>query len=157
MDSRLPLLWLKAEQQMQELQKMVQQLVSPESKDVAPLIEGKWGLNGNLLHLSRYARHFQGRVQQILAGEKALDRFVETPDALWEKTIQLHHQQLLDDYLKERSQLIVLLSSLEAKYWALAASHPKLGLLSLVDWWQFFLFHEGHHMYVLFKLFQEKK
>ena len=33
--------------------------------------------------------------------------------------------------------------------------HPKYGALTLVEWTEFFLLHEAHHLFTLFKLLNE--
>lgn len=48
-----------------------------------------------------------------------------------------------------RRDLVGTLDSLSADEWGRVGIHPVLGPMELVEWLDFFLLHEAHHLYTV--------
>ena len=117
--------------------------------DVRP-IPNKWSFNEHLLHLTRYAYHFTHRLAAMKEGASQLDRYIENEDATWQEDCTLRTTTSLDNYGVARQ---VVLAQLNVQSnWSLKAAHPVMGTLSFLEWVEFFLQHEGHHIYTLFRM-----
>ena len=51
-----------------------------------------------------------------------------------------------------RTEITDLISQLTTKELQQVGIHPKLGRMNVVDWLNFFLLHESHHIYTIFGL-----
>ncbi|MEL6658701.1 MAG: DinB family protein [Bacteroidota bacterium] len=113
-------------------------------------IPNKWSFNEQLVHLTRYARHFTQRIKAMQEGTILLPRYVENEDDSWREECLLPVDTILSNYWVVRQAVI---SQLSIRHnWNFGAKHPKLGYLMFLEWMEFFLQHEGHHVYTLFKM-----
>ena len=147
----LPNLLLRLELQLQILQDLEKEL--PADWWQQRPIPDKWSIQAHLSHLGRYHEIFQNRLLRILE-EKEVElgryRHEEDPEAtVWfDKSIP----QLFTDLNIQRAALLQILQELDTSQWQLRGHHPKLGWLTVRDWVEFFLLHENHHLYAIFKL-----
>ncbi|MGC1782506.1 MAG: DinB family protein [Acidobacteriaceae bacterium] len=113
---------------------------------------GKWSARQHLAHLARYHEIFQERLTRILEEEcPRFDRYKAEGDAKWPEWESLSSDAVLSRLRQSRAELIGRLEQLPADAYLRAGVHPAFGPMTLTDWLEFFLVHEGHHMYEIFK------
>ena len=128
----------------------------PEEKVKVRSIPGKWSAFENIAHVVRYQVIFQERMNTILnTPNPSFDRYVAENDPGFDIIIQSSLAQLLESLQVMRHEIHKTLTSLPDKQLAKTGTHPKFGTLSLVQWSEFFLLHEAHHLFTLFKLLND--
>lgn len=116
-------------------------------------IPGKWSIFQNIAHLSSYQHTFKTRIKRILEEHSpSFERYVAESDLLFAAHGSLPIGKVLADLEAERKNLNVLLLGLSDQQLYLKALHPAYGNLTAVDWTEFFLLHEAHHLFTIFKL-----
>ena len=118
----------------------------------------KWSIAENIAHLGRYQEIFIKRVDQILAHENPeFDRYKANEDVDFGPWLDKSMQALRSDIEKDRKVIFTKITSLANDELVRRGRHPKLGWLDIVDWVEFFLLHEAHHLYTIFWLEHEHK
>jgi uncharacterized damage-inducible protein DinB len=116
------------------------------------MLPDKWSARENLAHLARYHEIFLERVERILHEDKPVFvRYRAEEDPEWEIWRQRPHRDLLERLAKKREQLVSKLKSLSDQDFHRVGIHPRFGQMELSQWLEFFLVHEGHHLYVVFQ------
>lgn len=115
-----------------------------------PLIAGKWTALENLAHLARYHEVFLQRLDQILSGNSpVLPRYRAEEDPEWPRWQAFAADDVMARLGSLRAQLVGRLRSLKENDFLKTATHPKFGEMTLSLWLEFFLVHEGHHLYAV--------
>lgn len=123
--------------------------VPPDSLSVRR-IEGKWSALENLAHLARYHEIFQERLVQILETQTPrFARYRAEEDPEWEKWRKLSTADVLTELPSLRRRLIEKLKALREEDFLRTGIHSKFGEMTLSLWLEFFLVHEGHHLYLI--------
>jgi uncharacterized damage-inducible protein DinB len=129
---------------------------------IAPLSEeqlrrqpqpGKWSVHENIAHLVSYQPQFISRLQRVLDTEEPLfERYVgdDDPNFLYWRKQSL--STLLEELESDRQQIIQLLQGLTTEQLQRTGRHVTYGKLTVPDWTEFFLLHEAHHLFTIFKL-----
>lgn len=113
----------------------------------------KWSILENLAHLARYQEVFLQRLLLILSEEKPeVGRYKAEDDPGFTAWQALEQGQLMKRLERDRLDLIEFFENLSAAEWERQGIHPVLGALSIRDWLRFFLLHESHHLYTIFKI-----
>ena len=63
----------------------------------------------------------------------------------------------LADFYSSRETIIKFLESLSDEQLGRVGTHAKFGELTTKEWLHFFLLHEAHHLFTIFKLIHQKK
>jgi hypothetical protein len=117
----------------------------------------KWSVFENIAHLVVYQLTFRQRIHNILEGNSPLlERYVAENDPLFAEYLGQSLQQLLQNLHKNRTLIYERLCVLDTHQLAFCGSHPVYGNLTLVQWCEFFLLHEAHHLFTIFKLICSK-
>ena len=118
---------------------------------------GKWSAFENIAHLSSYQPIFLFRLQKIVGTEKpTFDRYRAEEDPLFYDHMRMSLQDLLSNVYLIRQQINDLLFSLDEMQLSRTGHHPRFGELSIVQWCEFFLLHESHHLFTIFQLIHER-
>src|SRR5262249_16832805 len=114
------------------------------------MIPGKWSALENLAHLGRYHEVFLERLEQML-GERVptFARYRAEEDPRWEAWRSLPAVEVLSRLQSLRAQLERKLASLDENDFNKTGVHPKFGEMTVSLWLEFFLVHEGHHLYAV--------
>lgn len=121
-------------------------------------VPGKWSTFENIAHLVCYQSVFRQRVDTILKSHQpAFERYVAENDPLFNKFLQLPIKLLLQTLNESREKMYQQLTTLSTDQLSLIGHHPKFGALTLVQWIDFFLLHEAHHLFVVFQLLNESR
>lgn len=114
---------------------------------------GKWSIKDNIAHLVSYQPVFIGRIHQILKGGTPTFnayRADDEPDFLHARELLL--AELLSKLNGNRRQILELITNLPDDDLLLKGTHLKYGSLTITEWTEFFLLHEAHHLFTIFKL-----
>ena len=119
---------------------------------------GKWSAFENIVHLVSYQDIFQQRIDKILTGTNpSFERYIAENDPEFERYLQQPLRQLLQTLHIVRKQFNDQLNNLSMNELLSIGHHPKYGALSLVQWTEFFLLHEAHHLFTMFKLLNDRE
>ena len=113
----------------------------------------KWHIVDQVAHLVAYQHVFAGRIHEILCQDNpAFPRYVGDNDPLFLERRNESPDDLLVDLSADRQYLYEWICSLEPDQLRRTATHPVYGERSLLLWSEFFLLHEAHHCFTIFKL-----
>ncbi|HKH60981.1 MAG TPA: DinB family protein [Flavitalea sp.] len=116
-------------------------------------VPDKWSPFENIAHLVLYQLLFQQRIVRILIeSSPSFRRYVADNDPAFDEYLQRPLDQLMEILYSGRKQIYQQLHSISGHQLLLTGQHPVYGSLSLVQWTEFFLLHEAHHLFTLFKL-----
>jgi uncharacterized damage-inducible protein DinB len=115
---------------------------------------GKWSALENLAHLGRYHEIFLDRVRRILNEDRPhFARYRAEDDEEWRSWSSLQARVVQSRIRELRSEVIGLVSALTEAQLKRTGFHPILGEMTILQWLEFFLLHEAHHLYaILFRL-----
>ena len=120
-------------------------------------IPDKWSAFENIVHLVSYQLVFQQRIVRILIENNPLFRqYVAENDPSFDEYLQQPLEQLKDSLYSARKQIFQQLHAMPDDQLLLTGQHPLYGTLSLIQWTEFFLLHEAHHLFTMFKLLAKK-
>ena len=125
----------------------------PESALKRRINPDKWSAFENIVHLASYQLTVIERMKLILDGNKPrFERYVAENDPLFNEYVKKSLTELLDDVSYNRAVIIGQLKYLNEKQLKLSAHHPRFGEMAIVQWAEFFLLHEAHHLYTIMQL-----
>lgn len=114
---------------------------------------GKWSIFENIVHLHTYQRAFMGRVEEILKNyQPSFERYTAESDPMFYDNCMKSTREIIQELMSDRKILATGLLSLKAEQFRRTGNHPVFGTMTLVQWVQFFLLHEAHHLFTIFKL-----
>lgn len=146
-----PLLANKLETQLQSLQQI---LAAINNKRTLLREEpNQWNIHEIVAHLVAYQQMYTDRVIQALEEEEPF--FVKydadsDSDYAYYKTSDLEH--LLSQLISDRQKLTKLIGTLTDEQLNRIAMHKQYGSHNILQWTEFFLLHEAHHIYRIFQL-----
>jgi hypothetical protein len=125
-----------------------------EEKLVRTNIEkDKWSIFEQLAHIGRYHEVFIERIQSIVNnGNMVFTRYVAEDDIRHAVWCEKPYNMLLTDLRAKRIELLELLIGLDDEDIKKEAMHPVYGTLGIEAWVEFFLLHEAHHLFNIFKM-----
>lgn len=122
---------------------------TPEALQKRPTA-GQWSAHENLAHLARHHEVFLERLQRILAEENPrLSRYRAEEDPDWPPWSALPTEAVLRRLQALRQTLIERVQGLSSDQLDRVGIHATFGALTLLQWLEFFLLHEAHHLYVI--------
>jgi hypothetical protein len=125
-------------------------LATPEELSRWPA-SGKWSAHENLAHLLRHHQIMMERIRRILSEDAPqLERYSAEDDPEWPRYTALPTNAVLDQLRSHRKHLITLVEELTPEQMGRKGVHSRMGALPLSAWLEFFLVHEGHHLYLAF-------
>lgn len=119
---------------------------------------GKWSIFENIVHLCTYQHVFMSRVKRILEDTTpAFARYTAEADPQFLDNCTRSTREIMSDFVTTRKEMAASIlaypeSDLEKK-----GAHPLYGPMNLIQWLHFFLLHEAHHLFTIFKLAAELK
>lgn len=122
-------------------------------KLVAAPVPGKWSIKDNIAHLARYQAVFIERINRIASGSRPLfESYVAEHDADFAAWQKWDLQILLDRLYADRKFIFDLVNGLSCTQVETTGSHQRFGEMKMIEWTEFFLLHEAHHLFTIFKL-----
>ncbi len=114
---------------------------------------GKWNINNHIAHLTRYQKVFMGRIEKIRKGnDPVFGRYIAEDDPELEWYLNKPKAILLEILIADRDLIYSIITGLSDDELDLAGTHPKFGRLTILQWTEFFLLHEAHHLFSIFQL-----
>jgi uncharacterized damage-inducible protein DinB len=112
-------------------------------------VKEKWSAHENLAHLGRYHEIFLERLEKILKEDAPeFGRYRAEDDQGFLQWVALSTADVIREMRVAREHLIRRLETLSDDEFARVGVHPLYGEMTLTHWLQFFLIHEGHHLYL---------
>ncbi len=116
-------------------------------------IPGKWSVFENIVHLATYQHVFVARLALILEGKvPVFERYSADGDPLFTLTCSKSTREVMQDLLSCRRELSDKIQALEESEVEKKGTHPVFGTMTLTMWLNFFLLHEAHHLFTIFKM-----
>lgn len=120
------------------------------------VIPGKWSIFENIVHLQTYQHTFIKRVKQMLdSNNPSFERYTAESDPLFADNCHRSTREVMQDLLTIRKEMAAALLTFTENDFAKSGIHPVFGQLNLIQWLNFFLLHEAHHLFTIFKLAAE--
>ena len=120
------------------------------------IIPGKWSVFENIVHLATYQHAFIKRLDQILEQEKPqFPRYVAEADPLFHDNCSKVTREIMQDLVTTRREMISKICFLSDRDLGRIGVHLAFGELTITMWLNFFLLHEAHHLFTIFKLVPE--
>jgi len=120
-------------------------------------LSDKWSIKDNIAHLARYQNVFAERINQILTSyQPHFRRYSAERDNEFEIWRQHSVSHLLNSIKDDRRTICFNVSNLSDEDIHKIGVHEKFGAMTLIQWTEFFILHEAHHIYTIFQLAKEK-
>ena len=149
-----PSLYNRLENQHQLLEQIIKN-VSDQRMQLQPA-PGKWSAHDNIAHLARYQEYFVSRIHAILEQDTpAFERYNADNDPDFENWLAKPTTELIESIRSNRQVIFESITGLSEDQLNRIGIHKKFGKLTLVRWAEFFLLHESHHHFSVFKLVQD--
>ena len=114
---------------------------------------GKWSIFENIVHLQTYQHTFIARVRKMLdEPEPVFDRYTAEADPLFHDNCAKSTREVMQDLLTTRKEMAAGLLTFSENDLKKTGEHPIFGKMNLVQWMNFFLLHEAHHLFTIFKM-----
>ena len=114
---------------------------------------GKWSIEENLVHIVSYHQVFLQRTDKIINGDNPyFDRYKSDGDSNFSRLQKLNTEELLIHLEEERKKVTNYIFKLDNNELQKSGTHQKFGEMHVVEWIEFFLLHEAHHIYTIFKI-----
>lgn len=116
-------------------------------------IPGKWSIHEHIAHLAKYQLVFIDRIRKILMMEEpAFEAYKAEDDNGFEIYCAFTTYELLKKISSDREVICDLVTRLPPDKLERSGRHAKYGKLNILEWSEFFLLHEAHHLYAIFQL-----
>jgi len=116
-------------------------------------LPGKWNIHDNIAHLAKYQPVFIDRVNKILNDDEPLfTRYKAEDDPEFEQWRSFSTDKLLKQLDTDRKKIYSLIINLNETELNKIGVHKKYGRLNIIQWTEFFLLHEAHHIFTIFQL-----
>jgi uncharacterized damage-inducible protein DinB len=114
---------------------------------------GKWSIFENIVHLQTYQHLMIGRIRRILTEDNpAFEPYRAEADPLFHENCAKSTREVMQDLLTTRKEMSAGILSFTEMDLEKMATHSAFGKMNLVLWLNFFLLHESHHLFTIFKL-----
>jgi uncharacterized damage-inducible protein DinB len=114
---------------------------------------GKWSIFENIVHLQTFQHKFNSRVKQILENSNPeFEKYTAEADPLFLDNCQKSTREVMQDLLTVRKEMTARILALGEKEFDKIGHHKVYGTMNLHKWLNFFLLHEGHHLFTIFRL-----
>ena len=131
--------------------------LSEEELKFRPIPE-KWSVKENIAHLTCYQPRVISRTNQILMEDNpTFSAYIPEEDPEFSKFLSKSIDELLGHLKEKRTEIVSIISKLSNEQLKRTGSHSKFGEMNIVEWTEFFLLHEAHHLHTIFKLIRSIK
>ena len=113
----------------------------------------KWTVHENIAHLAKYQPVFLDRMRKILTNDAPeFAAYRAEDDDEFEIYCAFTTYELLKKISSDREVIFHLITHLPPDKFERTGTHPKYGKLTILEWTEFFLLHEAHHLFTIFQL-----
>jgi len=122
------------------------------------VVAGKWSIFENIVHLQTYQHVFVLRVRAILENNHPVfPRYTAEADPEFLDNCHKSTREIMGDMITVRKQMAAEITAFPPQDLVKTGTHPAFGKLTLTEWLNFFLLHEAHHLFTIFKMAAELK
>jgi len=122
------------------------------------IVPGKVSIFENIVHLQTYQHVFVLRVRQMLEDNNPVfPRYTAEADPEFLDNCGKSTREIMGDMISIRKQMAAEIIAFPTEDLVKTGTHPAFGQLTLLQWLNFFLLHEAHHLFTIFKLAAELK
>ena len=116
-------------------------------------LPGKWSIKDNIAHLTKYQLVFIERMHVLLTvHEPVFEAYRAENDLEFDRWLRKGKNQLIEELNGDRIILTNLVTKMDEHELKRIGIHSKFGKLNVLDWTDFFLLHEAHHLFTIFRL-----
>jgi len=113
----------------------------------------KWSVRDNIAHLAKYQPVFTDRIKTILREDQPrFEKYNDSEDPEFENWRKKDIPELLNTIVTDRKILFELVTSLPESELIRSGIHYRYSKLDIVQWTEFFLLHESHHIFTIYKM-----
>jgi len=117
---------------------------------------GKWSIFENIVHLATYQRILINRLKLILETDNPVfERYTAETDPQFHDNCGKTTREIMQDLLTTRKEMAAGILSFDEPELIKTGTHPFFGKMTVLQWLDFFLLHEAHHLYTIFRLTAE--
>jgi uncharacterized damage-inducible protein DinB len=114
---------------------------------------GKWSIFENIVHLQTYQNSAISRIRRILDEENPVfERYIPDDDPLFHENCKKSTREIMQDLLSTRKDMSASILNFTEADLMKVGFHPVYGKMNLPQWLNFFLLHESHHLFTIFKM-----
>lgn len=122
------------------------------------IIPGKWSVFENIVHLQTYQHILIKRIRLILGNTNpSFERYTAEADPLFTENCNKPTHEVIHDLLTIRKKMTAEILTFSEEDLDKTGVHPVFGQMNLILWLNFFLLHEAHHLFTIFKMAAELK
>jgi hypothetical protein len=122
------------------------------------MVTGKWSIFENIVHLQTYQHAFWERMKKIQTeNQPVFARYTAETDPLFHDNCLRSTRDIIQDLITTRRIITGYVLNLKEDGLKCEGSHPVFGSMDVAHWLNFFLLHEAHHLFTIFKLTAEIK
>ena len=122
------------------------------------LIPGKWSIFENIVHLQTYQHVFCDRIKKMLEeNNPSFTRYSADTDPVFLENCHKTTREIMKDLISIRKEMSTGSLSFKEKDLQRTGAHPVFGAMNITQWLNFFLLHEAHHIFTVFKMAAELK
>jgi uncharacterized damage-inducible protein DinB len=122
------------------------------------IIPGKWSIFENIVHLVTYQHVFITRMKQILENtQPVFDRYTAEADPQFHDNCAKSTREIMSDFITTRREMTAGILTFPETDFEKKGGHPLYGQMNMIQWLHFFLLHEAHHLFTIFKIAAELK
>jgi uncharacterized damage-inducible protein DinB len=117
---------------------------------------GKWSIFENIVHLATYQHILIARLKLILETDNPVfERYTAEADPHFHDNCSKTSREIMQDLLTTRKEMAAGILSFDEPELIKTGTHPFFGKMTVLQWLDFFLLHEAHHLYTIFRLTAE--
>ncbi|MEP6611716.1 MAG: DinB family protein [Mucilaginibacter sp.] len=117
------------------------------------VIKGKWSIHEQIAHLAKYQPVFIDRIRKILMMDNpSFEAYNAEEDDGFEIYCAFTTYELLKKINTDREIIYNLVTKLSPDKLDRTGVHPKYGKLNIMEWSEFFVLHEAHHLFAIFQM-----
>ena len=114
---------------------------------------GKWSIFENIVHLQTYQHVAIKRIRQVLDEDNPVfDRYTAEADPLFHDNCAKSTREVMQDLITTRKEMSAGILSFTENDLKKTGTHPVFGKMNVPEWLNFFLLHEAHHLFTIFKM-----
>jgi uncharacterized damage-inducible protein DinB len=114
---------------------------------------GKWSIFENIVHLQTYQHASIRRIRGILEEETpSFVPYTAEADPLFHDNCTKSTREIMQDLITTRKEMSASILSFTENDLSRTSYHAVYGKMNLVQWLNFFLLHEAHHLFTIFKI-----
>jgi hypothetical protein len=114
---------------------------------------GKWSIFENIVHLQTYQHSAIKRIRRILdESNPSFERYTAEADPLFHDNCTKSTREIMQDLITTRKEMSAGILSFTEADLKKTGEHPVFGKMNLLEWLNFFLLHEAHHLFTIFKM-----